>query len=111
MANQLIESMAQDWKPSRYRDTYTERVNDLIEAKRKGNDVQVGDDAPEPTNVIDLVEALRRSVDSAKNPRRRSAASTKNTAKKSTAKKSTAKKTAKKTAKRSGKKAAAKKAS
>jgi DNA end-binding protein Ku len=66
MATQLIKSMDETWKPEQYRDTYTDRVNDLIEAKRKGNDVTVSDEAPQPTNVVDLLEALRRSVDSAR---------------------------------------------
>jgi DNA end-binding protein Ku len=66
MATKLIESMGQAWKPDRYRDTYTDRVNDLIQAKRKGNEVQVADEAPAATNVTDLLEALRRSVDSAR---------------------------------------------
>jgi DNA end-binding protein Ku len=66
MATQLIKSMDETWKPEQYRDTYTDRVNDLIEAKRKGNDVEVADEAPQPTNVVDLLEALRRSVDSAR---------------------------------------------
>jgi DNA end-binding protein Ku len=66
MATQLIKSMDETWKPEQYRDTYTDRINDLIEAKRKGNDVKVADEAPQPTNVVDLLEALRRSVDSAR---------------------------------------------
>jgi DNA end-binding protein Ku len=66
MATQLIKSMDAAWKPEQYRDTYTDRVNDLIEAKRKGNDVEVADETPEATNVVDLLDALRRSVDSAR---------------------------------------------
>lgn len=70
MATQLITSREEPWKPDRYRDTYTDRVNDLIEAKRQGHEVQQADEAPEATNVIDLFEALRRSVDAARSPRR-----------------------------------------
>ena len=65
--------MDEPWKPGRYRDTYTDRVNDLIEAKRRGHEVQQADEPPEATNVIDLLEALRRSVDSARKPRRTTA--------------------------------------
>jgi DNA end-binding protein Ku len=35
MARQLIESMTGPWRPSDYRDTYTDRVNKLIEAREK----------------------------------------------------------------------------
>ena len=38
-AEQLIESMSATWDPSNYRDTYRERVEDLIDRKRKGEDV------------------------------------------------------------------------
>ena len=70
MATQLIMSMDEPWKPDRYRDTYTDRINDLIEAKRHGHDVQQADEAPQATNVIDLFETLQRSVESARSPRR-----------------------------------------
>ena len=71
MASQLITSMEEPWKPEGFRDTYTDRVNDLIEAKRRGNEIEQADEAPQATNVVDLVEALRRSVDSARGSRRR----------------------------------------
>jgi DNA end-binding protein Ku len=94
MATQLVESMAEPWNPKQYRDTYTDRVNELIAAKQKGNEVEVADDAPEATNVVDLLEALRRSVDTARG---------------STPKRATAKKAApKKAQKAAAKKAAAK---
>ena len=103
MANQLITSMAEPWKPERYHDTYTDRVNDLIEAKRRGHEVQQADEAPEATNVIDLFEALRQSVDSAAKPHRTTRKASKTgqgrassrRAKKKPAKKRTAKATAK----------------
>jgi DNA end-binding protein Ku len=77
MAAQLIKAMNEPWKPGRYRDTYTDRVNDLIKSKRSGNEVQYADEAPEATNVVDLVEALRRSVDSIHSPRHRTSSSSK----------------------------------
>jgi DNA end-binding protein Ku len=66
MAAQLIEAMSGPWKPEDYRDTYTDRVNDLIEAKRKDQAVTVTDEAPAPTNVIDLTRALQASLDAAR---------------------------------------------
>src|SRR5262249_25297307 len=38
MARQLIDSMAGSWRPEDYRDTYTDRVKDLIAAKKKGDE-------------------------------------------------------------------------
>ena len=66
MARQLIESMTGPWQPSDYRDTYTDRVNDLIEAKKNDEEFQPADDAPPGTAVTDLTEALRASVEAAK---------------------------------------------
>jgi DNA end-binding protein Ku len=99
MATQLIESMTGPWQPGRYRDTYTDRVNELIRAKARNKDYEPAEEAPAATNVVDLTEALRASVEAA----RRGGRAKKTTAKKSTAQKSTAKKsTAKKsTAKKS----------
>src|SRR3954452_20929419 len=107
MAGQLIESMAGDWDPKQYRDTYTDRVNKLIQAKAKNKTYQQAEEAPKATNVVDLTEALRASVEAARKGGRASAKKTtakKTTAKKTSAKKTTAKKTtAKKTsAKKTG---------
>jgi DNA end-binding protein Ku len=66
MAGQLIESMTGPWKPSDYRDTYTDRVNDLIDAKKHDREVQPVNEAPPGTDVVDLTEALRASVEAAK---------------------------------------------
>jgi DNA end-binding protein Ku len=66
MARQLIESMTGPWRPSDYRDTYTDRVNKLIEAKKNDEEFSPADEAPPGTKVVDLGEALRASVAAAK---------------------------------------------
>ena len=66
MARQLIESMTGPWEPSDYRDSYTDRVNDLIEAKKNDEELKPADEAPPGTIVVDLTEALRASVAAAK---------------------------------------------
>jgi DNA end-binding protein Ku len=63
MARTLIESMSSDWRPEDYRDTYADRVRDLIEDKRVGNQVVAESAAPAATDVTDLLEALRLSVE------------------------------------------------
>jgi DNA end-binding protein Ku len=68
MASQLIDTMAGPWKPSDYRDTYTDRVNDLIDAKVHQKEFQPAEQAPTATNVVDLMERLRASLDAAKKP-------------------------------------------
>jgi DNA end-binding protein Ku len=104
MAAQLIDSMTTAWKPEEYRDTYTDRVNELIEAKKAGEEITETEAAPEATGVSDLMEVLRRSVEDArarrggaakKAPAKKSAAAKKAPAKKSApAKKAPAKKSA-----------------
>jgi DNA end-binding protein Ku len=62
IAKQLIESLSVEWEPERYHDTYRERVEALIEEKRKGGSVAaIAEDKPR-TNVIDLMAALEESV-------------------------------------------------
>lgn len=71
MAVTLIESMASEWKPEEHHDTYTERVMELIENKRKGRTVTPAESPPEATKVVDLFEALSRSVEGRKRGRKK----------------------------------------
>jgi DNA end-binding protein Ku len=62
MATGLIEAMSGEWKPEDFRDTYTERVEKLIEDKHKGREVVREAEPAEPTAMSDLIAALERSV-------------------------------------------------
>jgi len=65
MANLLIDSMVADWDPSNYADSHREKVQEMIDRKREGEEV-VTETAPrEPTKVIDLMDALNASVKAA----------------------------------------------
>ena len=66
MARQLIGSLATDFDPSRYRDTYRDRVLELIEAKAEGQEISVAPAEEEPAAVPDLMAALEASIASAK---------------------------------------------
>ncbi|TDC90874.1 Ku protein [Saccharopolyspora aridisoli] len=70
MATTIIESMSGEWQPEAYSDTYTERVEALLAEKARGGEVQAAEAPPQPTDVIDLTEALRRSVDEARKGRK-----------------------------------------
>jgi len=61
LAQQLVESLAAEFEPKKYRDEYQERVKALIEAKLEGKEVAT---APQPhlAPVIDLMEALKKSL-------------------------------------------------
>lgn len=66
MATRLIESMSGPWKPEQYHDSYRERVEQLIEDKRRGREVVTEAEPPGPTGMSDLLDALQRSVDAAR---------------------------------------------
>ncbi|MGH3876351.1 MAG: Ku protein [Actinophytocola sp.] len=69
MATSLIDSMTDEWRPEDYHDTYTQQVEKLIEDKREGKEI-VAETAPsEPTKVVDLFEALSKSVEGRKKRR------------------------------------------
>lgn len=65
LARQIIDSLASEWDPSRYTDTYRHELEELIEAKARGDEIvepePVGDMAP----VTDLMAALRASLEAA----------------------------------------------
>ena len=48
MAKLLLESMESEWDPSRYHDTHRQKVEELVEAKRQGNEIVVGSTEPRP---------------------------------------------------------------
>jgi DNA end-binding protein Ku len=109
MAGQVVESMADDFKPDRYHDDYQDQLRELVEAKLEGGEAFTSEEQPkeldETEDVSDLLAKLEASVKArsgeAKTP------ATKTTATKTTAKKTPAKKTAAK--KSPAKKTAAKK--
>jgi DNA end-binding protein Ku len=71
MAEQLIDSLTSDFDPSKYHDTYRERVLDLIERKAAGEEIAVAPEAPEPAPVPDLMAALEASLAEAKGQERK----------------------------------------
>jgi DNA end-binding protein Ku len=67
MAKSLVQSLAEDtFDPSRYQDEYHDALMKVVNAKVEGQQVISAPEAgPEP-KVMDLMEALRASVDAAK---------------------------------------------
>jgi DNA end-binding protein Ku len=66
LATQIIDSLATEWDPTRYHDTYTEELRELIERKAKGEEIVVEEGAPPPAKVVDLMEALENSLAAAR---------------------------------------------
>lgn len=66
MASELIDSLVADFDPSKYRDTYRERVLELIERKAEGEEIAIQPPEEEPAAAPDLMAALEASIESAK---------------------------------------------
>jgi DNA end-binding protein Ku len=61
MAVQLVASLSTAFEPQKYRDTYRLAMLDLIEAKANGEEI-TAPPSERPAQVIDLMEALRKSL-------------------------------------------------
>ena len=82
MSATLVETLADEFEPERFTDEYQEQLRELIEAKlKKGDsldtDATFGEDdaadgedhrSDKGGDVIDLMDALRRSVEKNKRP-------------------------------------------
>lgn len=67
MAGSLIESMAADFDPNSYTDNYREALQEVIDAKVAGREVVQPEEAEEaPAAAVDLMAALRASVERAR---------------------------------------------
>jgi DNA end-binding protein Ku len=95
LAMQIIDSLATEWDPTRYEDTFTDELIGLIEAKAAGDEVVAEplDEEEAGGKVVDLMAALQASVDAAKKGRSTSGSSS---AKKAPAKKAAKEASAKK---------------
>jgi DNA end-binding protein Ku len=61
IAEKIIEQQAAEFDPRRFRDRYEDALRELIEAKTKGHR-PVAAPPPEKDNVIDLMDALKKSL-------------------------------------------------
>jgi DNA end-binding protein Ku len=82
MAKTLIENLAATWDPEKYHDRYRNELLDLLEKKAEGEPLP---ERQEETGgeVVDLMEALRQSVQATK--RRRASSGSKKTSARKTA--------------------------
>jgi len=73
MARQLIASLSTDFDPDKYHDEYRKRVQSLIKNKAKGETIKIHEGANETPKVVDLIEALKASVEKTGGSRRKPA--------------------------------------
>lgn len=70
LAQDLIEALAAEWTPEQYKDDYQENLQEVINAKLKGETIELeGEDRPMRAEVIDLAERLRASLKAAERHR------------------------------------------
>jgi DNA end-binding protein Ku len=69
MAQSFIEALAGDFNPDEFTDSYREALEALVESKAGGVPLAEEAEAPQEAEVVDLVAALRASVEAAKKRR------------------------------------------
>jgi DNA end-binding protein Ku len=62
IAQKIIAQLEGPFNPGEFRDRYEEALRDLIRRKQKGEKPTVAAAAAEPSNVIDLMVALKKSL-------------------------------------------------
>ena len=65
MAKSLIDNLTDDFNPEQFRDEYREALRGIVDKKVAGEEIEVVE-APEATRVVDLMEALKASVEATK---------------------------------------------
>lgn len=74
LAANLVDALAADFEPDKYKDTYRENLLKMIEAKKQGEEV-VATPEPQQAKVVDIMEALKASLAAAKKPPKSAAVS------------------------------------
>jgi len=99
LATQIVDSLAAEWKPEQYEDTYTKELRSLIKRKDEGKEIVAEEKAEPRAKVLDLMEALEASVSAARSGRAtKKATGTKRASKRPATKKQASKKPARKSA-------------
>jgi DNA end-binding protein Ku len=62
MAHQLIKSKEGHFEPEKFKDRYEEAVREILEKKQKGVTIRSAAPAATPSNVVNLMDALKKSL-------------------------------------------------
>lgn len=68
LAQSLIHSLTSPFEPEKYRDTYREKIQALIDSKVKGQPLPEAPAITRQAEVVDIADALRRSLANLKKP-------------------------------------------
>jgi DNA end-binding protein Ku len=67
LAQSLVEALAAEFEPDKYKDSYRENLLQMIESKKEGKEI-VATPEPRQEKVVDILEALKASLAVAKKP-------------------------------------------
>ena len=63
LATQLVARQAKPFKPEQYKDSYAVELAALVKKKAKGQKIEIPPEAePAPTNVVNIMDALKKSL-------------------------------------------------
>ena len=74
LATHILDTKAAHFDPAKFADHYETALVELLRAKQAGRIVEAPKDEPSPHRVINLMDALRRSVEGGRAPKRQRAA-------------------------------------
>ncbi|GGH16157.1 non-homologous end joining protein Ku [Alsobacter metallidurans] len=66
LAHVIVERKAGHWDPAEFEDRYETAVVEMLKSKQAGAVVADAPTAPRPSNVVNLMDALRRSIETEK---------------------------------------------
>ena len=70
LAKHIVDSKKAEWKPERFEDQYEDALKELLKKKQSGQKIEMPRER-EPSKVINLMDALRRSVETTGGERRK----------------------------------------
>ena len=85
LASHIVATKRGEFDPMKFEDRYEDALKDMLKKKQKGERIE-RPKAAEPSNVVDLMEALRRSVGAEKRGNTRRAAASRDTSRRATKK-------------------------
>ena len=62
LAKHIVDSKKAEWKPERFEDQYEDALKELLKKKQSGQKIEAPRER-EPSKVVNLMDALRRSVE------------------------------------------------
>jgi DNA end-binding protein Ku len=74
LASHILETKATKFDPSKFKDEYETALKKLVQRKAKGHVIEAQESEKRPSNVVNLMDALRESLKTTDHPRWRKAA-------------------------------------